>query len=65
VCTSIVFNLIVKEYLQDTTSTHGKLDNLKIRRENLKGAEFADRVEESGKQKYHPLGEMLMIGKIC
>jgi hypothetical protein len=50
VCTSIVFNLIVKEYLQDT-NVHGKLDNLKSQRHNLHGAEFADKVEESGKQK--------------
>jgi len=51
VCTSIVFNLIVKEYLQDTGSTHGKLDNLKTKRENIKGIEFGDKVEESAKQK--------------
>jgi hypothetical protein len=52
VCTSIIFNLIVKEYLQDTGSTHGKLVNLKEQRKNLsKGAELADRVEESEKQK--------------
>ena len=50
-CTSIVFNLIVKEYLQDTGSTHGKLDNLKTKRENIKGIEFGDKVEESAKQK--------------
>jgi Protein of unknown function (DUF3429) len=35
VCTSIVFNLIVKEYLTDTGSTHGKLDNLKSQRKNI------------------------------
>jgi hypothetical protein len=51
VCTSIVFNLIVKEYLQDTGSTHGKLDNLKAKRENVKGIEFGEKVEESAKQK--------------
>jgi hypothetical protein len=50
VCTSIVFNLIVKEYLQDT-GAHGKLDNLKSQRHNLHGTEFGDKVEESAKQK--------------
>src|ERR1700733_14435642 len=55
VCTSIIFNLIVKEYLQDTGSTHGKLDNLKIQRKNpSKGAEFGEKWEESDKQKYTP-----------
>ena len=52
VCTSIVFNLIVKEHLADTGSTHGKLDNLKVKRENVKGAELGEKVEESAKQKY-------------
>ena len=51
VCTSIVLNLIVKEYLQDTGSTHGKLDNLKIARQNIKGGELGEKVEESAKQK--------------
>jgi hypothetical protein len=51
VCTSIVFNLIVKEYLQDSGSTHGKLDNLKMQRKNIKGIEFDEKAEESGKQK--------------
>ena len=52
VCTSIVFNLIAKEYIVDTGSTHGKLDNLKSKRENIHGAEFAEKVDESAKQKY-------------
>jgi hypothetical protein len=51
VCTSIVFNLIVKEYLQDTGSTHGKLVDLKTARQNIKGIEFGDKAEESAKQK--------------
>ena len=54
VCTSIVFNLIVKEYLQDTGSTHGKLVDLKSARQNIKGIEFGDKVEESAKHKYVP-----------
>ena len=71
VCTSIVFNLIIKEYLQDSGSTHGKLDNLKAKRENVKGIEFGDKVEESAKQKYLPpffhYRRMtgLMVEKIC
>lgn len=39
VCTSIVFNLIVKEYITYTESTHGKLENLKTQRKNTKGVE--------------------------
>jgi hypothetical protein len=54
VCTSIVFNLIVKEYLQDSGSTHGKLVDLKTARQNIKGIEFGDKAEESAKQKYPP-----------
>jgi len=49
-----VLNLIVKEYLTDTGSTHGKLVDLKTARQNMKGVELADKVEESAKQKYLP-----------
>src|SRR5271168_4870239 len=59
VCTSIVFNLIVKEYLTDTGSTHGKLDNLKAQRKNIgptgrnpAGTDLPDKLAESEKQKY-------------
>jgi hypothetical protein len=52
VCTSIIFNLIVKEYLQDTGSTHGKLDNLKVARKNIKETGLDEKVEQSTKQKY-------------
>jgi hypothetical protein len=42
--------LIVKEFLQDTGSTHGKLDNLKTARQNIKGSESGEK-EESAKRK--------------
>jgi len=35
VCTSIVLNLIVKEHLIHTESTHGKLMDLKTARKNV------------------------------
>jgi len=54
-----VFNLIVKEYLTDTGSTHGKLDNLKAQRKNIgptgrnpAGTDLPDKLAESEKQKY-------------
>ena len=53
-CTSIVLNLIVKEYLQDTGSTHGKLDNLKSARKNIRGVKSGEKVEGSTKQKFPP-----------
>ena len=56
VCTSIVFNLIVKGYLQETEAVHGTLNNLKIQRKSAKELE-----DDGVKRKYPSLSLILSL----